>query len=71
MKLVPNWHKCYRWFSVQIHALQVAAVSTWAFLPQDMKAFLPPHALSIGVGVLAVLGVLGRLVDQSKPDASP
>lgn len=70
MKLVANWKQFPRWISVQAHALQVAVVGTWAMLPDSLRSYLPGKAVAVAVAVIATLGIAGRLVDQSKPDAS-
>lgn len=66
MRLIPDWHKAWRWFSVQFitaaAATQVALIS----FPDSLKAYIPEswmHALAI---VLLIAAVLGRLIDQPK-----
>lgn len=68
MRLVPNWKKSYKWLSVQIHVLQGAVAATWLYLPPDLRGFIPPHAMAVTATVIAGLGVVGRIIDQSKPD---
>ena len=64
MKLVPDWRNAWRWFSVQALALQGAAATAWLTVPDDMRASVPQEWLAAGAVVLAVLGILGRFVDQ-------
>lgn len=66
MKLVPNWQKSYKWLSVQIHIMQGAVAATWLYLPTDLRSFIPPHAMAVTVSIIAGLGVLGRIIDQSE-----
>ena len=60
MKLVPNWQKAWKWFSVQ--AIAIAAL--WETIPLEAKAVLDPATQSwITLGLLVVAG-LGRMIDQ-------
>jgi len=73
MKLIEEWHKSYRLFSVQSMALASALLGTWAVLPDDLKSGLPhwiPNAAGI---VILIAGIIGRLVQQGPkedPDAT-
>lgn len=63
MKLVNNAHRAWRWFSMQCMAL--AAVTTQAFdaLPVALQTVLPNQPTI--VTALLVLGIVGRMVDQT------
>lgn len=70
-KLIPDWRGAWRWWSVQASALIVV----WVSLPPDAQQAL---VSLLGVpadtvpGVLAALGLLGRLLQQQAPhDDSP
>lgn len=64
MNLVADWKKAWRWFSVQAMALSGAIQVTWVSLPLDLKGSIP-HDLVTGAAIsLAVLGIIGRVVDQ-------
>lgn len=65
MKLVDNAGSALRWFSVQAMALQATALSVWLAMPEDMKATIPDDLVAGGAVLLAVLGIIGRLIDQS------
>ena len=64
MRLVPDWQRAWRWFSVQAFALQGIAAASWLAVPGDMRAAVPPEWLAAGAVALTALGILGRLVDQ-------
>jgi hypothetical protein len=64
MKLIPDAKKAWRWFSVQAMALSGIIPGAWLAVPDDMRAAVPPEWLAVGAVALAVLGILGRLVDQ-------
>lgn len=68
MKLVPEWKRCLRMFSVQAMILAGAVQGAWASLPDEMKATVSDDWLRYGTIALMVLGVIGRLVVQSSVD---
>jgi hypothetical protein len=66
MKLIANWRKAYRMLSIQAMAFATAIQGAWMFLPDDMKATIPPTVVQwVTMGLLA-FGIVGRLVDQPK-----
>jgi hypothetical protein len=62
--LVKDAKSAWRWFSVQVLAVQGAAASAWLSVPDDLRAAVPDDWLAAGAVALAVLGIVGRLVDQ-------
>lgn len=64
-KPIPEWKRCWRMFSVQASAVIVA----WVALPVDQQAAV---AGLVGIapenvpGILALLAIVGRIVDQPK-----
>ena len=67
-KIVPDWRKSWRWFSMQAMAVSTAILATWAVLPADLKAKLPEDVGLVAAIVSLVAGMVGRLVDQgAKP----
>lgn len=70
IKLVPDWKRSLRWFSVQVPAVNTAFLSTWALLPVKFQDAVPvPWVIGIAVALI-VIGVVGRLIDQT-PKANP
>jgi len=66
MKLIPQWKRAFRMFSVQAMVLAGAIQAAWVALPADMMDAIPdPWVRGITIAFL-VLGVIGRLVDQPK-----
>jgi hypothetical protein len=60
MKLVPNWQKAWKWFSVQA----IALAALWETIPLEAKVVLEPTTQSwITLGLLVLAGV-GRMIDQ-------
>lgn len=64
MKLIPNWRKAWRMFSVQAQALALAIVGAWQAVPDDMRSSVPQWGLWALLAVVLVGGIVGRLVDQ-------
>lgn len=64
-RLIPQWKRAWRMFSVQASAVIVA----WVALPAEQQAAL---AGLVGIGpdavpgILAALAIIGRMVDQPK-----
>jgi len=66
MKLIANWRKAYKMLSIQAMAFATAIQGAWVFIPEDMKASIPPTVVQwVTMGLLA-FGIVGRLVDQPK-----
>lgn len=67
-KLVSNWRRCLTWFSVNIPALNLAFLGTWSMLPEKFQDAIPmPWVVGIAASLI-VLGVAGRLLDQTKKE---
>lgn len=69
MKLVSNARMAWRWFSVQILAALAALPLVWISLPPDVQEWLPEAWRPWALTVLALGGLVGRLVDQGGDDA--
>lgn len=68
MKLIPNWKRAHRFLSVQLTALNGAAVAAWASVPDDWRAAIP-HALVVGAGIfMFVATIFVRMIDQTPPE---
>ena len=63
--LVKDAKSAWRWFSVQAMAVQGAAAA-WLSVPDDLRAAVPDDWMAAGAVALAVLGIVGRLVDQGE-----
>lgn len=65
MRLIPNYRRAWRMASVQIAGL----IAAWAVLPPEAQAAavsligVPPDKVP---GILAVLLIVARLIDQPK-----
>jgi hypothetical protein len=66
--LVSDWRDAWKWLSVHAMAAAILVQSAWQVLDDDLRASLPEswvRALSVA---LLLLGIVGRLVDQQKPE---
>jgi hypothetical protein len=64
MRLVSDWKKAHRWFSVQALSIATAATVTWQLIPDDLRSAAPswvPPALLV---TILFAGIAGRLVEQ-------
>jgi hypothetical protein len=68
MKLIPEVRKAWRFISVQAMALAMAMLGAWEVLPDDLKAGIPHAVVTWTAVALLVLGVAGRLVQQTPKD---
>lgn len=65
MKLVPDWKEAWKWSSMHAMGTVTALLAAWSRLPQKMQDALPVSWV-IGLAVvILLLGMIGRLRDQS------
>jgi hypothetical protein len=71
IKIVPDWRKSWKWLSMNIPAINVAFLATWALLPEKFQdAISMEHALYIAIALIGA-GMFGRLVDQNGAKDEP
>lgn len=68
LHFVENAKSAWKWFSVQAMVLAGAIQGAWLFVPDDMRSTLPPNAVQALTVALLVMGVAGRLVQQTPKD---
>lgn len=64
MKLVQDWRGFLKWYSTWANLALISVGSVWVMIPEDMRAAVDPRLLGACAIVLAVSGVVGRLIDQ-------
>jgi len=69
--LVHNWRNGWKWFSNLAFAGIVAIQTFYDTLPPELIESLPTDARSKITITLAVLGLIGRLINQTKPKPLP
>lgn len=68
VKLVEDWHRCWRWLSMQMIALGAALQVALLALPSEMHSALPEwsqHAIAL---LILVGAALGRLFTSHQPE---
>lgn len=70
MKLIPEWKKCLKMFSVQAMVVAGAVQAAWAAVPVEWMASIDQAWLRWGTVTLMALGVAGRLIDQNIGDGN-
>lgn len=64
--LIQDWRKAWKWLSVQIMALIALGQMLFEFMP-TVKDYIDPSVWHGAMACLAVLAIVGRIVNQSKP----
>ena len=67
LKLVEDWKKSYKWFSQQAFLASTALLTVWGSLVA-LQSYIPAKVVTGIAAGICVLGFIGRMVDQSKPD---
>lgn len=62
--LVDDWKQAWCWISVKCMVLGAAIQGAWLFIPDDMKATIPPNVVQIATLGLLAIGVVGRITKQ-------
>lgn len=71
MKLVANWRHWPRWISMWCMTINGAIAITWLALPPTYQAKIPPEWVMRGVILFVITGIIGRMVNQTKPCPPP
>lgn len=80
MKLISNWKESYKFFSniisfIGLLLMAILAdlpshiVSSWAILPEELKAALPPEAWIYVAMALFILNIVSRAIKQFPSEA--
>lgn len=64
MKLIHNWKRALRFFSVQMNLLGTALSTGYATMYDKLKETVSPATMAVITGAVFVLGVLARVIDQ-------
>lgn len=69
-KLVADWTKMWRSYSVLAHIFNLLIALSFAGMSAlpVLSDYISPHTLFISVGVFSVLGVVGRVLKQTGID---
>lgn len=64
MKLIKDWHKCLRFFSVQLSSLGFAMTTTYVSLFDKMEKHIPPAMMMKITAAVFVMSIVGRVISQ-------
>lgn len=70
LKIVPDWRSAWRWFSVQLVALAATVQLSILAFPFEIRAWLGDDITHWLAVVLLFAAILGRLIDQKKPETN-
>ncbi len=68
VKLIREWRQAWKWISMQSMLLAGAIQGAWIYIPDFMRASIPPKLVTVCTLLLLALGIAGRLIDQKKPE---
>jgi len=69
-RVVPDWRNAWRWLSMHAMAWSAAILLAYTSLPPSFIARVPEWAVNAIVAAVLVLGMVGRLVDQTQSNPS-
>lgn len=71
LRLVNDWRDWWKWYSTHATLFNVAMISAWRELPAEWQSSIP-LSLVLTLAVIAlVLGFVGRLIEQTRPEQKP
>jgi hypothetical protein len=69
MKLIDEWKKAHRYWSVQIAAVAAALMGAWEILPSDLRASMP-HVQKVAAAMFIIVAA-SRYFAQPKIEKKP
>ena len=63
-RVIPNWRSRLSDFSTIALAMSASIIALWSTLPADWLQFLPTAWVAKGTGVISLLGLVGKFVNQ-------
>ena len=64
MRLIPDWRKCWRYYSTQALVALAALPLVWASIPVEVQMMVPDAWRPWLLSAMALAGIAGRLVKQ-------
>lgn len=65
MRLVDDYKKCLKWFSVQANLIGAAIATTYGTMYAELKADFPPKTMFLVTAAVFLVGILGRVISQT------
>lgn len=69
MQLIENWQSAWKMWSVRILAVLAIVATSWAAVPDSVKALIPDQYLGYVVGFVSVCAAIARIIKQFSLDA--
>lgn len=64
MKLIPDWRKAVKFFSVQANIIGAALASTYGLMYPQLRESIPPQWMAGVTAVVFVAGIICRIISQ-------
>jgi hypothetical protein len=64
IEFVDGAKQAWRWVSMWCMTIAGAIQASWLFIPEDLKASIPPNIVQAVTLALLAFGVVGRMVKQ-------
>lgn len=64
MQLIENWKSAWKMWSVRILAVLAIVSTSWAAVPDSVKALIPDQYLGYVVGLVSVCAAIARIIKQ-------
>lgn len=64
MQLIENWKSAWKMWSVRILAVLAIVGTSWAAVPDSVKALIPDQYLGYVVGFVSVCAAIARIIKQ-------
>lgn len=64
MQLIENWQSAWKMWSVRILAALAIVATSWAAIPDSVKALIPDQYLGYVVGFVSVCAAISRIIKQ-------
>lgn len=70
-RVIPNWRSRLSDYSTIALAISASTIALWSTLPADWLQFLPTEWVAKGTGVVSLLGLVGKFLNQPGKDGAP
>jgi hypothetical protein len=67
-KVIPNWRSRLGDYSTIALAVSASTIALWSTLPADWLQHLPTEWVAKGTGIVSLLGLVGKFLNQSGRD---
>lgn len=67
-RVIPNWRSRLSDYSTIALAVSASTIALWSTLPADWLQHLPTEWVAKGTGLVSLLGLIGKFLNQSGKD---